>query len=298
MEVLNPGRLMETVSIEGLRRQERFHASRNPRLVRVLVDLGYMRDQGEGIPRMFYEMEGSFLPDPELEETPHSFAVTLRNTLELSEADRRFIARLDGDELSQEEFRALLEARRHGQVDNASMRRIAGLDTLEASQLLRRLRDSELLELHSAGPASYYTLHPDISDRGGLEADRGGLEADRGGLRRDRGGLEADRGGLRADRGELTGEEREMVKNLGKRPRKEKLRKAILTLASRRAWRPSELAEVLGNRNARRLAERHLSPMYQEGLLERTNPENPSDPNQAYFAAEVEVRSKSAEDDG
>ena len=55
---------------------------------RTLVDLGIMRDQGEGIPRMFAEMEGSFLPLPNIEARPREFIVTLRNTPTLTEADK------------------------------------------------------------------------------------------------------------------------------------------------------------------------------------------------------------------
>ena len=48
LEVRSPGELVEPVSIERLTHRERIHASRNPRIVRVLTDLGYMRELGEG----------------------------------------------------------------------------------------------------------------------------------------------------------------------------------------------------------------------------------------------------------
>ena len=51
--------------------------------VRVLVDLGFARDQGEGIPRMFTEMKDAFLPQPSIEATNRSVTVALRNTLTL-----------------------------------------------------------------------------------------------------------------------------------------------------------------------------------------------------------------------
>src|SRR5690606_31913177 len=55
LEVVSPGGLSPDVRLDELLRQERVHVSRNPRIVRALVDLGAMRDQGEGIPRMFAE---------------------------------------------------------------------------------------------------------------------------------------------------------------------------------------------------------------------------------------------------
>jgi ATP-dependent DNA helicase RecG len=59
-------------------------------------------------------------------------------------------------------------------VENADLRSLAGLDTLNASLLLRKLRDRSLLEIHPHGANSYYTLPPTLSeatDRGKRDAD-------------------------------------------------------------------------------------------------------------------------------
>ena len=56
LEVESPGTLLEGIDFEQMRQGRRIHKSRNPKIVRVLVDLGYMRDQGEGIPRIYTEM--------------------------------------------------------------------------------------------------------------------------------------------------------------------------------------------------------------------------------------------------
>jgi ATP-dependent DNA helicase RecG len=58
MEIWSPGELVEPVTLDRLRRQGAgAHVSRNPRIVRVLTAFGYMRELGEGIPRMFEVME-------------------------------------------------------------------------------------------------------------------------------------------------------------------------------------------------------------------------------------------------
>lgn len=75
-----------------------------------------------------------------------------------TEADRSFISRVGGEELSDEEFRALLHINRNQSIDNAN------------------LRDRGLLELHAAGSQSFYTLAQHLSgcsDRGELLLDRG-----------------------------------------------------------------------------------------------------------------------------
>ena len=84
MEVVSPGALAGNLTTDELLTLRRVHRSRNPRIVRVLVDLGFARDQGEGIPRMFAEMKGAFLPQPSIEATNRSVTVSLRNTLTLN----------------------------------------------------------------------------------------------------------------------------------------------------------------------------------------------------------------------
>jgi predicted HTH transcriptional regulator len=115
MEVLSPGGLLPELNLQELLSRKRVHCSRNPRLMRTLVDLGLTRDQGEGIPRMFAEMEDAFLPAPRIEPTARNVSVVLGNTTTLTEADRTFVERLAAEELTQEEFRALLAGDRPGQ---------------------------------------------------------------------------------------------------------------------------------------------------------------------------------------
>lgn len=285
LEVRSPGGLVPDLTIEELRRLERRHSSRNPRLVRGLVDLGFMRDQGEGIPRLYSEMEAYFLPHPTLESAGASFSITLRNTPTLSERDRSFVAALGSLELAEVDFRVLLEVRRHGRIDNARLRRLAGLDTLSASQVLRSLRDRRLLERMGAGSASYYEFGPAIPiDPRSTDRDRGELASDRGESASDRGELAADRGESPVAPSGVDDAIRRIVTELGARPRKPLLRKAIAALAQLREWRPLDLAEVLSIDPAN-LVERHLSPMVKEGVLERTYPDNPNHPAQAYRAA-------------
>jgi len=61
MEVISPGSLLSTVSIENLKRLEGAHESRNSFVSRVLSELGYMREVGEGMRRMFELMRSNEL---------------------------------------------------------------------------------------------------------------------------------------------------------------------------------------------------------------------------------------------
>ncbi len=316
LEVTSPGGLVADVDVEQLRARRRVHASRNPRIVRALVDLGLVRDQGEGIPRMFAEMEGLFLPEPTIEALAREFRVILLNTPTLTIEDKSFVSALGDEELSNVEFRALLEAHRHGRVENARLREISGLDTLAASKILRRLCDRELLRLHAAGSASYYELADRVRrDRASDErsGDRGELGAepspDRGELPAaddaDRGELDADGP---ADRGELDAERadaeaapsdsvRRLLAALGSRPRQDKLREAILRLTDT-PRSAVQIARLLGIRDVAKLVERHLAPMSRDGLLIRSHPHTPTHPHQTYRVAQSPLGARDDETRG
>ena len=264
MEVTSPGRLMGDLTAADLLTLQRMHHSRNPRIIRVMVDLEFARDQGEGIPRMFAEMADAFLPHPDIEADARKVTVTLHNTLTLSDADHALVARLELSELTRNELRALLHTHRSGRIDNASLRRLAGLETLSASVVLRGLRDKNLLELHNLGSQSYYTLMPHLM-----------------------GELPPDLGELPPDLGELPPHIKESIAQLGKRPRREPLRAVIYDVCAQGKWMTSaELAQLL-NFAQSRLAAAHLRPMVDNGLLERRYPDNLTHPRQAYRAAGI-----------
>jgi ATP-dependent DNA helicase RecG len=79
MEIHSPGELVPPVTLDALKNRQQTHASRNPLIVRLLADVGIMRDEGEGVPRIFEEMEGSFLQPPDLRLEDGVFKVVLFN---------------------------------------------------------------------------------------------------------------------------------------------------------------------------------------------------------------------------
>ena len=79
LEVSSPGELLPPVTVEALRDGHAAHVTRNPMLVRVLADAEIMRDEGEGVARVFREMAASLLREPELESANGLFRMTLFN---------------------------------------------------------------------------------------------------------------------------------------------------------------------------------------------------------------------------
>lgn len=133
LEVESPGKLPGHVRLDNLA-QERF--SRNPQIVRVLIEFGYMKDIGEGIDRMIAEMSRFELPAPEFSEPDYSFTVTLKNasshaTIPVLEAP--------GDRLHQ-------YLRQHRWISSQEYQRLFAVDRQTAWRQLNRLvREGDLM---------------------------------------------------------------------------------------------------------------------------------------------------------
>lgn len=78
LEISNSGPLPAQVSIENIK-SERF--ARNPRVARVLEDLGYVRQLNEGVSRIYESMEKSMLSIPEYYEKNGNVYLILRNKI-------------------------------------------------------------------------------------------------------------------------------------------------------------------------------------------------------------------------
>ncbi|MBI2864014.1 MAG: putative DNA binding domain-containing protein [Chloroflexi bacterium] len=185
LEVRSPGELVEPVTIERLRRRERVHASRNPRIVRVLTDFGFMREQGEGIPRMFEAMERQGLYPPDLRlDADVIFTVSLRNTPVYSMDTLRWLGQFERLGLNGNQKRLLAYAREHDHTfTSRAYQSLVHVDLYTASRDIKGLickgtvqlsrRGGRVYELLSAAaqstvekPADYVALEPVLASKG------------------------------------------------------------------------------------------------------------------------------------
>jgi ATP-dependent DNA helicase RecG len=162
LEVRSPGELVEPVTLERLRKRERIHASRNPRIVRVLTDLGYMRELGEGIPRMFEVMEQEGLYPPEFSlEAEVIFTVVLRNIPVYSPETLRWLRQFEHLELSGNQKRLLAYAKEHdGCFTSRAYQKLVGVDIYTASGDIKDLIRKGLVRRTKKGGRVYQIVEP------------------------------------------------------------------------------------------------------------------------------------------
>ena len=102
LEIISPGGLLSSVSIEDLRKLTGAHQSRNSLVAKVLRELGYMRELGEGMRRIFKLLRDSDLTPPLLASTPDRFSITLSQQLIYTEKERLWLDNFSGFALSRD----------------------------------------------------------------------------------------------------------------------------------------------------------------------------------------------------
>ena len=122
IEVRSPGPLPGHITIDNMRDE---HYSRNPRIMRVLKTVGLVEEYGDGIDRMYREMESRLMEPPAFEATASSVTVTLRNRFLVEVEDQVWLMQIGREDLTINERRALVAARRNGGITPRELREAA-----------------------------------------------------------------------------------------------------------------------------------------------------------------------------
>ena len=115
MEVRNPGSLLSTIKLEDLLKLEGVHQSRNSFVARVLREIGYMRELGEGLRRIFTLMRTSELSLPEISSTEESFSIVLHHKALYSQEELVWLDQFAQIELDREQ-KAIIVLGREGKL--------------------------------------------------------------------------------------------------------------------------------------------------------------------------------------
>lgn len=304
LEIRNPGFSLKSPEHLG----EPGSQPRNPKIAAVLHETRFAETKGSGIRVMRESMEQAGLTPPlfESDRSEDQFVARYFFHHFLGEEDLAWLARFRDLHLSDEEAKALIVVREAGAIDNATYRELNKVDTLAASQALRRLRDARLLAQKGRGSATYYVPTDKLVLAGvgaaagvaaeGLSRDPPGLSRESCAIPRESGDepreVEALSGELDQTRQDarrallttLPGELAARIGALGRRSLPDDVRAVVLDLLRHQAWKLEELGTLL-QRNPEYIRQKYVQPLYQAGQITMTRPEEPNDPQQAYRAA-------------
>lgn len=296
LEIRNPGFSLKSPDHLG----EPGSLHRNPKLAAALYDTRFAETKGSGVRVMREMCEQAGLAPPlfESDRGQEQFVVRLFFHHFLGPDDLAWLARFKELQLSEAEARALVVTREVGAIDNATWREINKVDTLTASQGLKKLRDAGLLQQQGRGSATWYKPTEKMLGVGAaLSSNPGALSSNPQGLSRDPGALSRDPDSL--DKAEterkakvrqallagLPGELAARVGEVGRRSPPDTVRGVVLDLLRQRAWRLEELGQLL-QRNPEYVRQKYLQPLLEAAQIRMTRPEVPNDPEQAYRAVE------------
>lgn len=140
MEIKSPGRLLSSILINDLKGLKGAHQSRNVFIARVLRELGYMREMGEGIRRIYSSVRNFELVDPELYADQVSFMVTLFHKSIFSPKDVQWLNGFTDFHLTKDEQRVVLLGRDGRLLSTSDIIQTVGIvDTEEFRALYERL---------------------------------------------------------------------------------------------------------------------------------------------------------------
>lgn len=296
LEIRNPGFSLKSPDHLG----EPGSMPRNPHVAAVLHETRFAETKGSGIRAMREAMAQAGLVPPlfESDRGQDQFSTLFFFHHFLGEEDIRWLAQFKALHLNDEEARALVVAREANAIDNATYRALNNVDTLTASNALRRLRDAGLFSQHGRGSATWYQPTDRLlgAAPGGLSSQLDALSGKQAPLSSMSEGLSSKSASLSSKSDglsskpdpartalldELPGQLAARIGALGQRHPPERVRDLVVELCRRRAWRVDELALLL-QRNPESIRQNYLRPLLAQKRIAMTLPDTPHSPQQAY----------------
>ncbi len=293
LEIRNPGFSLKSQDHLG----EPGSQLRNPKIAAALYDTRLAETKGSGIRVMRESMEQAGLTPPLFESDRGNDQFVARYFFHhfLGAEDIAWLAQFKDLHLNEDEAKALIVVREAGAINNGTYRELTKVDTLAASQALRRLRDAGLLAQKGRGSATYYVPTERLLDNG-LTSNPEVLTSESDDLSSNSLALTSNPEPLASNPADkhdealrsqlldgITGTLAAKVGAVGKRHPPHEVQDVVVALCQVRAWSADELSTVL-RRNPEVVRQSYLRPLMREGRLAMTNPQEPNDPQQAYRA--------------
>jgi ATP-dependent DNA helicase RecG len=144
--MISPGGLLSSINLKDIRENKGAHQSRNSQVAKVLRELGYMRELGEGIRRIFTLMKSSDLTPPEFFSDTNKFVITLHHKSIYSKEEKLWLDNFSEFNLSREE-KAIVRLGMDGHIisPNEIWEAVGITDTERYRQLLDALQGKGIL---------------------------------------------------------------------------------------------------------------------------------------------------------
>ncbi len=150
VEIQSPGGLGGHLTVDNIAYEQ---YTRNPHIMALLEDFGYVERRGLGVDQMIQAMQDAGLEPPVFENRGSSFWVTLKGR-----PPDKPLPNLDNLGLNERQVRAFLQLRTQGRVTNRGYQEMFGVSERTALYDLQGLVDAGLALPVSSGRGRYYIL--------------------------------------------------------------------------------------------------------------------------------------------
>lgn len=164
LEILSPGKLPNIVTVDNML-YTRY--SRNPKIARVLAEMGWVRELNEGVKRIYKEMRSFYLKDPLFDE-PSDISVRLilensilTRALRGNDAFNKFLQKFEMM-FGEHEIIALQYTFVNKEITTRQLAALVEKGNVYASKLLKGLVSKGILIWHGNSkndPSQFYTLN-------------------------------------------------------------------------------------------------------------------------------------------
>jgi ATP-dependent DNA helicase RecG len=166
VRITSPGGLPEPVTEENIGVAQ---SARNGRIISVLRQAGLAEDAGRGINVIVNSMRSELLDAPRFKDLGRGVEVSLPTRGTVTATERAWVREVESRGMIQPLDRLILvHAARGGQITNGRVRELLNIDSSDARQALRRLRDAELLIQEGTRGGATYRISNRISAPSGL----------------------------------------------------------------------------------------------------------------------------------
>lgn len=147
IEIKNPGGLLSSVRLEDLKEMRGVHQSRNSYVARTLRELGFMRELGEGMRRIFELMKSNELAPPEIRSLNNSFHLDMHHRTIYSKDEVLWLSHFDKYNLSSQQKSIVLLGRDGNLISPQNIiDRVGIIDIEHYRQLLQSLQKIGIIQ--------------------------------------------------------------------------------------------------------------------------------------------------------
>lgn len=157
IEIKSPGMLLSTITLDEIKKRTGVHESRNPMVARVLREIGYVREMGEGIRRIYDVLRQNALAEPEFENANSGFNVIFYHKSMYDPKVKLWLSNFENYRLTENQM-AVVTLGYNSQLFSTQdiIERLGIVDTDQVRQILTPLRTLEIIDRALSHNQAYF----------------------------------------------------------------------------------------------------------------------------------------------